>query len=730
MNGPLAELTIVEANAGVAVRYCGRLFAALGAQVFILGDRDDTSLGYAGACGQAYGAWLDAGKIPVGRASLSAKMETSGRRADLVLSGQDAAGVAVGGALARDLGAVHAAISWFDLEGPYSDWRGADEIILAMTGVAFPFGDPAGPPMLAQGHAPQITAGSVAFNACLAAMFFDREARPARIDVNVLDAAMCYSETAAVSAFREDAAAPTRLGVNRFVPTYPCSPYQASDGWVGVTCLTPAQWGALCRLIGREDLSADPRFATAYQRLMISDEVDAVLAAAFPSRTQAEWIELAIPNRIPITPMARPGELPQVSHWRQRAAFAEYGIADVLGPALPYCLRFDRRPSARCRPSAPDAPLSGLRVADFSMGWAGPLCARILGDLGADVIKIEAEDRPDWWRGWEAGAVDVSTRETPLNFINVNRNKRGVDFDLTTPDGKARAAALVASADVVVENYAAGVLERLGLGPYAQRKLSPGVISLSMPAFGNGGPLSSLRAYGSTVEQASGLPFVNGEAAWAPSQQHIALGDPIAGIFAAGAVLATLFARHRLGGAYIDLAQVGCLFQLGADAIVAEQVLKAPAPRTGHARRRLALCAVVPCAGSDRWLAVAAPDETTLMALARATGGSDADSLARWAEGREPQAAADLLQALGVAAAPVNPSSALPADPQLAERGFFAEMDRAFVGRHFVAATPFRYDGLRPRLRRPAPTLGEHTQEVLAEIADKRPSAVSSLGPS
>jgi crotonobetainyl-CoA:carnitine CoA-transferase CaiB-like acyl-CoA transferase len=266
----------------------------------------------------------------------------------------------------------------------------------------------------------------------------------------------------------------------------------------------------------------------------------------------------------------------------------------------------------------------------------------------------------------------------------------------------------------VVENFAAGVLDKLGLGPAAQRALRPGIISVSMPAFGNGGPLSGIRAYGSTVEQASGLPFVNGEAHWPPSNQHVAYGDPVAGLYAAGAVLAGLARRDRQGGAYIDLSQVACLFQLGADAIIAAQIGPKPLPRTGHRRQRLALCAVVKT--RDGWLTVAA-DNVAQAALAEVIGGSDEATLAAWAAGQDADAATAALQAAGVPTAPVRPSDGLTRDPQLRASGFWEEMERAFVGRHPMCASPFRFDGKRPALVRPAPTLGEHTADVLAELA-------------
>jgi crotonobetainyl-CoA:carnitine CoA-transferase CaiB-like acyl-CoA transferase len=704
----LSDITVLETGDGVAIRYLGHLFSEFGARVIRPEPAESAHIGYAGHCGEVYGRWLDQGKSPgpVG----------AGERIDLVIGGQDSAGVARARALSEKTpGAMLLALTWFDPDGPYGAWTATDEIMAALNGAAYSFGEHDGPPMLAQGHAPQITAGLVAFIAALAGLLETPDRRPKRIDVNVFEASLCYAETGALTGRLGGTS--VRLGVNRFVPTYPCSPYRASDGWVGVTCLTPAQWASLCRLIERPDLAADARFETAYQRLMISEEVDAALAAAFPARRQDEWVALGMANRIPIAPMLRPGELPGVEHWRGRGAFSRFGDDQVVGPTLPFRMSFDGVTLDRWAGPAGSGPLSGLKVVDFSMGWAGPLCARTLGDLGADVVKIESEGHPDWWRGWEAGAVDAATREVKHNFIDVNRNKRGVDIDLTRPEGVDQAKALIAGADVVVENYAAGVLEKLSLGLAVQRALKPGLISLSMPAFGNGGPLSGIRAYGSTVEQASGLPFVNGEADWVPCQQHVAFGDPIAGLYAAGAILAALHGRRRLGGADIDLAQVACLFQIGSDAIIAEQVLDAPVPRTGHGRTRLPFCAVVPAKGEDSWLAVAAPDDAALQALARVTRGLDIHALAAWAAPRTGAAAAARLQAAGVAAAPVLPPHDLTYDPHLQAAAFWLEMQRPFVGRHLVGASPFRFDGERPALRLPAPVLGEHTAAVLAELA-------------
>ncbi len=282
------------------------------------------------------------------------------------------------------------------------------------------------------------------------------------------------------------------------------------------------------------------------------------------------------------------------------------------------------------------------------------------------------------------------------------------------------------------------MLDKLGLGPEVQRELRPGVITLAMPAFGLGGPLVQIRAYGSTVEQASGMPFVNGREEWPPALQHVAFGDPIGGMFGGAVLLAALAARPRLGGAEIDLAQVECLFQLTADAIIREQASGAPLSRTGNRRSSAAPCCVVPASEADTWLAVVVDTELAWRGLCSAFAEEEwagdpelstmagrnrsADQLegviAAWAAGRTAEEAAVELRRFAVPAVAVQPAHALGRDPQLSATGFFQTLERRYVGRHAQTSPRFRFDGIRPALRRPAPTLGEHTDEVLAALAD------------
>ena len=159
-------------------------------------------------------------------------------------------------------------------------------------------------------------------------------------------------------------------------------------------------------------------------------------------------------------------------------------------------------------------PLRGVRVIDLSMGWAGPLAARHLVDMGAEVIKVESCERFDWWRGWEATEewIELNAAEQSASFNTVNRNKLDVTLDLTSADGKHLLKRLVAIADVVVENYSSGVLPKLGLDYAALKDVNPQLVMLSMPAFGGSGPWSALSRVRFYRRTRVGLPHLNGEA--------------------------------------------------------------------------------------------------------------------------------------------------------------------------------------------------------------------------
>ncbi|HUB15283.1 MAG TPA: CoA transferase [Acetobacteraceae bacterium] len=711
----LAGLTVLEYPDSVAIRYCGKLLLAHGARVIQAAEPSPVGVGYGGAASEAFAAWLDHGKA---RHAASAA-----GRADLVIAGDTVAGAASG--------ALHLALTWFDPRGPYRDWHGTDALIQALSGVAFAVGATEGPPLLPRGHAPQLIAGATACIAALAGLIGRGNGwRGEQIAVDVLSANLCFMESqVAMLALTGDTA--LRRGLNRF-STYPGGIYPAADGWIGVTALTPAQWTAFCDMVGLPELGRDRRYQVLTNRLADSAALEPQLADALARRPAAHWLEEGQRRRIPMAPVPDLADLVRTPHWRERGSFAPVGgVAEATGPAMPFHFhrlgaeRFHRLGAepwhGRSPATQPALPLQGINVLDLSMGWAGPLAARHFADLGADVLKVESCGYFDWWRGWDGDMnADPPPYETRPSFLMVNRNKRGITLDFKTDDGRALLSRLAAQADVLIENHAPGVLDKLGVGAAALAEANPGLIALSMGAFGARGPWRGFRAYGSTVEQASGLPCVNGRAGDAPTMQHVAYGDPVAGIYGAIACLVALYAgRRRRISTWIDLGQVECLFQLGADAIIAQSLRADALPRQGSAHPASLLRLCVPAAGADEWLAVSVETDEQLRVLCRWLDEAAPDrieiALADWSSGRPASDAASVLQSSGVPAAIVRPAHQLPDDPQLREAGFWQWLERPFIGRHLVPAAPYRLDGAPPPLARPAPTLGQHNQEVLGE---------------
>lgn len=377
--------------------------------------------------------------------------------------------------------------------------------------------------------------------------------------------------------------------------------------------------------------------------------------------------------------------------------------------------------------------LAGVRVVDLSMGWAGPLAARHLADMGADVIKVEGCVRFDWWRGWEATQewIDDAGAEKNPAFNMVNRNKRAITLDLATDAGSALLKRLVAKADVVVENYSAEVLPKLGLSYEVLAAVNPALVMISMPAFGTDGPWRGYRAYGSTVEQASGLPHLAGRPEDPPTMVHVALGDSVGGLNGAAALLTALRHRRRTGqGQHLDLSQSQCLFPLGIEGILTQAATGVAPPRLGNRSTQHAPHGVYPCAGDDEWIAIEVRTEAQWIALREFAGLDDfgdlADRLARVAAldeavatftaGQVAELLMEELQAAGVPAGHVASTLELGADPHLQARDFWKPMERAHVGELLHPAAPYRVGEEPFDVDRVAPTLGEHNHEVLAEL--------------
>ena len=370
------------------------------------------------------------------------------------------------------------------------------------------------------------------------------------------------------------------------------------------------------------------------------------------------------------------------------------------------------------------------------MGWSGPLAARYCADLGAEVIKVEACQYPDWWRGWEKTKEWVEERryEKLPSFNSMNRNKLGITLDLTRKEGADLLKRLVKDADAVIENNTSTVLPKLGLDYPHLKEVNPEIIMISMPAFGMASPWSHHRAYGSTVEQASGLPHLNGRAEWPPTQQHVALGDPVAGINAAVGLLIALYHKQQTGeGQFIDFSQVESVLPLGAHGIIEQSMNGRSWPRLGSRHPECAPHGVYRCDGEESWLAVTCFTDRQWQAFAVAIGREDLpgdarfrdsgkrkdnedaldEVIAAWTIERSAQEAMSVLQGSAVPAGVVTSTQNLLDDEHLQARGFFEWAKGVHADLRLYPLPAFRMSGERQGVRWPAPMLGEHNDTVL-----------------
>lgn len=737
---PLSGIEVVEMAGGVAGAWCGRLLADLGAAVTRVepasGDplRRRRELPEAPETEGLIHAWLNGGK------TIAASPEHDGRSADLLILGEDFDGPPP--AIALRHGTVR--LSWFGTAGPYANWRGADIAIQALSGAIYPAGPMEGPPRQLGDLQSALVGGATAVSAALTLLLADR--KPMAFEVSILEAAMVLGELQAADVRFLNRPTP-RLGINRFSPTCPLSIHRCKEGWLGLTLLTPAQWHGFCALIDRPDLAQDPDLATIHLRALRAGELEAEIDAALLARTSGEWARLGRDMRIPIVDVPDAAAILEHPVFRVRGSLAPVRAAcgTLLAPASPIraCAPGDGVPgdgmSSRATPeTAGEAPLDGIRIADFSMGWAGPLATRMLSDLGAEVIKIEAGRYPDWWRAtqWTPEAIAGKQYETSRRFAALNRGKKSVSFDLTTPQGLALARKLAALSDAVIENHASGVIDRLGLGWQDLSRERDDLVMVSMSAFGAGNVWSDTRAYGSTLEQAAGMPRFRGEEGEPPVMGHIAYGDPVGGLYGAAALLAGLYHRRRTGhGQWMNLSQVECLLPFTANAVLARGATGKEPPRIGNRHTHMVPHGIYRAAGEDCWIAVAAETDSAFAALAELLGRREwlgeeygtvearrrhepeiDAALAEWVSSRDAASAARDLQDAGIVAAPVlSPEDAMT-DPHLEARGFFHDTERPHIGHQRQCALAMLVDGRRMPLRGVAPLLGADTSAVMTGL--------------
>ena len=394
-------------------------------------------------------------------------------------------------------------------------------------------------------------------------------------------------------------------------------------------------------------------------------------------------------------------------------------------------------------------PLDGIRVFDLSKVWAGPYCTRLLGDMGAEVIKVEGPGAWDLLRSLSLLGGDIERRYNRSAFFNhYNRNKYGCIIDFSQPKGRELALRLVELSDVVVENYRSDVLERLGLTYEAMREVRPDVILVSMPSHGLWGPEADRIGYGTSMEQLAGLTSLSGYADGGPLKTGISYGDAVSGSFAAAATIAALLRRRWTGrGQHIELAQWETFLSMAGEFYLERGITGRDPVRRGNRHSSMAPHGVYRCEGDDSWVAITVGSDAEFASLCRVIGQPDlvrderfADVVSRyrnqdeldevvsaWTRERAHYDAAAQLQEAGVPAMPVLTIPELMADPHLTARGFWEETTHREAGTWMMDGPPWRMSLSPAHVRLPAPCFAEHNDYVLRDLLGLSEDEVSEL---
>ena len=381
--------------------------------------------------------------------------------------------------------------------------------------------------------------------------------------------------------------------------------------------------------------------------------------------------------------------------------------------------------------------LEDIKVADFSWIIAGPTTTKLLADSGAQVIRIESYHSPDNLRSISPMKDGVSGINRSATYARYNSSKYGVSLNLKHPKGLELAKRIVAWADIVVENYTPGVMERLGLGYEELTKVRPDIIMLSMPLLGHTGPLANHPGLGVQLSDLIGFGNLTGWPDRGPCTLPGAYTDFISPHFAIAAVIAALDHRRRTGkGQYIEICQFEAGLQFIAPVLLDWVVNGREPVRKGNDCDYAVPHGVYRCRGRDRWCAITVftstewkslcgvidnpalsgePDFETLMG--RRKHSAEIDRLIEvWTTLHDAEQVMQLLQAAGVAAGVVANGQDLFENPQLENRGFYKPLEHAEIGLHHYPIPPFKLSRTPCEPRMPAPCLGQHNEYVYRQI--------------
>ena len=751
MSPVLDGIRVIEVG-GRAAAVCTRLFGQTGADVLAL-HQPGARFGRDAEPGEAI--LLEANKrhitVDLGSAEGRATLDRLAADADLLVVDLPTRDADAMGFSAERLRAVNprlvvVVMTPFGLTGPRREYRGGDLVAFHSSGIAralFGVVDDleADPPARAAGRQSDFIVGLTAACAAMNGIYQQEHWGVGQfIDISEQEAMslMVAGELAqpAYGGTARSRQGATRGG-NAIGPRLP-----TSDGWVAISPREVGQWASWLHLLGDPEWGSEPRFATLADRAQNYDALYDLMAEWSITRTRSEIADLCQERHIPAFPFGSPADRlsdPQLEYRKFFEKLERPDAEPILAPQPPFGLpKSDYVPPApgkmgevawlpRAAAPAPRRsgkpgalPLEGVRVLDFSWVIAGPTGTRYLALMGAEVIKIENPSRPD------------NARAGTLHNV-IGQSKLGMSIDLKAEGALAAVQRLVKDTDVVVDNFATGVMERFGLGYEDLCAIRPDIIQLSSSGLGRSGPHSDWVAYGSLLDAYVG--FLDEAEVGRPPKSGMAWIDPLAGLFLGFAVVAALRERDRTGaGRHIDFSMVEAVLWTMTDALACAQIPDAKMHPAGNDSATHVPHNLYRAMGDDRWLAIAVTNDEEWRSLCtlvpalddlaslneeqRRAQRDDIDGwLAAWVRARDSFETMDLLERAGVPASATYSSDDLFTDEHLRARGFYQPVHEADGVEHLLPRLPWRWGDDSLIQLRPAPGLGTDNRHILVKLA-------------
>ena len=792
MSGPLSHLRVIDVTASFAGAYAARLLGELGADV----DRVRRMRNlYTRLKGREMPEWdpllhraLNANKAH--HSNLDAETITPEALLD-ALDGQDI--------LIEDVGLFDATkvpfIIWDELHaryphltvvslspyghgasGPLGNLPPSDLATWALSGMAWTTPGlpdtasdlPNEPPLMPTGASvPSLMAGAVSVVATLATLYAEtgggNGAGPGvtgtRVEISELEAVTALNYHPVLQ--REYLERVLDRGPN-ILARQPNCYIPCKDGWIVIVATSPRHWEQFAEVMGSPEWAYTEDFNDGTKRAMNWDAVGVLMTNWTMERTGKEITEELQARNIPAVWSTTLDQVLTHEHVAARRFVRKLVTQDgqeIPFTGAPFILtgypRNDQgKPEADDSvqrdnplppgggglgwggaPSTPRRPLEGIRVVDFGQYIAIPYCAKWLAALGADVIQVESRENPADFRNSPPFANEIPGMNRAGAYNTLSMGKRAIPINLRTEEGRGVARQLCANADIVLENFSTGLMERWGLGYNDIAPLNPRIIYTSVAAFGRSGPLKDYSGLHSIINAFCGLTDVTG---YKDGHQRL-LGsyfpDVVSATYATMATLTALHDRRRTGqGHHVDVAMTEALMTLISEPMVARAVGSYTPLRDGSHHPLHAPHNIYSATGDDQWIAIAARTDAEWAGLCSAIDGLTGDSrfattesrkqnesaldeiIGAWTVARDKYAASDELAAAGVSAAPILNPLEVVEHPHPQARQFFASIDHPEAGPRRTAKVPWRVDGQYAGELRRAPLLNEHTDAILSEI--------------